>query len=348
MRLSVPGKVMLSGEYGVLSGGLAALVPLPRYMLLEQLATQPDGDYPPVIDRGRQYFMNATENHEREHGVPHIAIERSAFDAPDPQGRMLKLGIGSSSAEAAGVLGLRLLCAGQRISGNEAAFLEDVLTLHSRVQDGRGSGADCAVAALGKPLLFSGGGGVSVELMKRGSDTVPLNLLWSGIPADSREFVAKYEFWARNDPEAPAQIRELREAAQYLGRAWFQADPAELFGLIDAHNAVMKEVSKNAGISYFMPVHTQLDAWARRHGGRCKPTGAGGGDMVLMAGELPLEQLPRLCIPLRVDEVFGLTTIASQLDAHADRLEAEAESESVSESETGSEAGSGSGDRGEG
>lgn len=342
MRLQVPGKVMLSGEYAVLSGGVAALVPLPRYMFLEQLATQPEGGYPPVIDKGRQYFMNATENHEREHGVPHIAIERSAFDAPDPQGRMLKLGIGSSSAEAAGVLGLRLLCAGQRISGNEAAFLEDVLTLHGRVQDGLGSGADCAVAALGKPLLFSGGSGVSVALMKRGTDTVPLNLLWSGIPADSREFVAKYEFWARNDPEAPAQIRELTEAAQYLSRAWFQADQAELFGLIDAHNAVMKEVSKNAGISYFMPVHTQLDAWARRHGGRCKPTGAGGGDMVLMAGELPLEQLPRLCIPLRVDDVFGLTTIASQLDAHADALEAEAEAET----ETGSE--SGSGGRGEG
>ena len=93
----------------------------------------------------------------------------------------------------------------------------------------------------------------------------------------------------------------------------------------------MKEISKSAGISYFMPVHTQLDAWARRHGGRCKPTGAGGGDMVLMAGELPLDQLPRLCIPLRVDELFGLSTIAGQLDAHADELEAGAAAETESE-----------------
>ena len=97
-RLLVPGKVMLSGEYGVLRGGTAMMLPLPRYM---ELATQPQAPAepsPPVVEKGREYFMSACENYEREHGLPHISIDRSAFDAPDPQGRMLKLGIGSSSA----------------------------------------------------------------------------------------------------------------------------------------------------------------------------------------------------------------------------------------------------------
>ncbi len=321
-RLLVPGKVMLSGEYGVLDGGLATMLPLPRYMVLSTCDSAPASDYPPVVEKGRAYFMSASENHERTHGLPHVLIDRAAFDAEDPQGRMLKLGIGSSAAEAAGVLGLRLLNAGARISGREAVFLEDVLTVHRRAQGDVGSGADAAVCALGRPLLFRGGESVAVELIRPQNDDVPLNLLWSGQPADSRELADKFSFWAGNDPQAAAMIRELHEAAEYLGRAWFNSSQAELFGLIDAHNAVMKEVSKAAGISYFMPVHTQLDAWARRHGGRCKPTGAGGGDMVLLAGELPLGQLPRLCIPISAAEVFNVTTISAQLDAAADVREA--------------------------
>lgn len=322
-RLLVPGKVMLSGEYSVLRGGTAMMLPLPRYMELTTQDSPPEDPYPPVVEKGREYFMSACENYEREHGVPHIRIDRSAFDAPDPQGRMLKLGIGSSSAEAAGVLGLRLLNAGARTSGREHEFLEDVLALHHRAQGGRGSGADAAVCSLGRPLLFNTDGGVSVELVSRGNGDVPLNLLWTGQPADSRELVDRFSFWAGNDPQAGALLDELRDATQYLGRAWFHSSQDELFGLIDAHNAVMKEVSKAAGISYFMPVHVQLDAWARRHGGRCKPTGAGGGDMVLMAGELPLEQLPRLCIPLSADEVFSVQSIARQLDEAADAMERE-------------------------
>ena len=320
-KLLVPGKVMLSGEYGVLGGGLAAMLPLPRYMELTTQPDEPGGGYPPVVEKGRSYFMTACENHEREHGVPHIRIDRTAFDAEDPQGRMLKLGIGSSSAEAAGVLGLRLLCSGARISGNEAGFLEDVLQLHHRAQGQRGSGADAAVAALGRPILFRGGRSTEVSLLPRGNDDVPLNLLWTGQPADSRDLIDRFSFWAGNDPQAGELLSELRDAAEYLGRAWFNSSRDELFGLIDAHNAVMKEVSKAAGMSYFMPVHVQLDAWARRHGGRCKPTGAGGGDMVLMAGELPLEQLPRLRIALSMEQVFNVTTITQQLDEHADEVE---------------------------
>lgn len=322
-RLLVPGKVMLSGEYGVLSGGLATMLPLPRYMELTVTDAAPAKPYPPMLEKGRQYFLNACENHEREHGVPHIAIERSAFDSADPLGRPRKLGIGSSAAEAAGVLGLRLLNAGARIGDHEAQFLEDVLSLHHRAQGERGSGADAAVCSLGRPMLFRGGESISVELLPRGADKVPLNLVWSGEAASSRELIDKFLFWQQNEPYSASLLRELHECSEYLGRSWFVSEQAELFGMIDAHNAILKELSKLAGITYFMPVHVQLEAWARRHGGRAKPTGAGGGDMVLMAGDLPLEQLQRLCIPLRVDELFSVTTITQQLDNASALLEAQ-------------------------
>jgi mevalonate kinase len=44
-------------------------------------------------------------------------------------------------------------------------------------------------------------------------------------------------------------------------------------------------------MAYMLPVHARYEEWARRHGGRAKPTGAGGGDMILLVGELPLAQL---------------------------------------------------------
>jgi mevalonate kinase len=332
-RLLVPGKVMLSGEYGVLSGGLATMLPLPRYMELTIAANAPADPYPPIVEKGRQYFLSASENHEREHGVPHIAIDRSAFDAEDPLGRPRKLGIGSSAAEAAGVLGLRLLNAGARIGDQEAQFVEDVMSLHHRAQGELGSGADAAVCSLGRPVLFRGGDSISVELLPRGTDKVPLNLVWSGEAANSRELIDRFLFWQQNEPYSESLLRELHECSDYLGRSWFVSEQAELFGMIDAHNAILKEISKLAGITYFMPVHIQLDAWARRHGGRAKPTGAGGGDMVLLAGDLPIEQLQRLCIPLRVDELFNLTTITQQLDLAAEQREAQEAAAQLSETD---------------
>lgn len=61
----------------------------------------------------------------------------------------------------------------------------------------------------------------------------------------------------------------------------------------------MAEIATAAKLPWRLGVHEELDEWAREHGGRAKPTGAGGGDLVLLVGDLPLDELKEmLLLPL--------------------------------------------------
>jgi mevalonate kinase len=107
--------------------------------------------------------------------------------------------------------------------------------------------------------------------------------------------VRRYCAWRDSrSSEAELLCARLRECSDELAQRWFSSHLSELIELIDEHAALMDEISAAAGLSYRMPAHARLEAWARRHGGRAKPTGAGGGDMVLLVGELPLQQLGEL------------------------------------------------------
>ena len=65
----------------------------------------------------------------------------------------------------------------------------------------------------------------------------------------------------------------------------------------------MEECAKLARLPWRISEHEELEEWALEHGGRAKPTGAGGGDLVLLVGDLPLKELkiPLLHIAPKVD-----------------------------------------------
>jgi hypothetical protein len=63
---------------------------------------------------------------------------------------------------------------------------------------------------------------------------------------------------------------------------------------IDGYLDRMTALARSADIDFFPPIFGPLDAWARRHGGRVKPCGAGGGDVVLLLGNLPWSELLEL------------------------------------------------------
>ncbi|NIR65794.1 MAG: hypothetical protein GWN61_16235, partial [candidate division Zixibacteria bacterium] len=77
-----------------------------------------------------------------------------------------------------------------------------------------------------------------------------------------------------------------------------QLPPADLFEKIDEFDSRLRKISEAANLSLFLPIHDEFKAWARNNGGRSKPTGAGGGDMILMIGDLPTSHLKRTLIPL--------------------------------------------------
>lgn len=301
-EVRIPGKVMLSGEYAVLHGAPAVLVPVERRLhVMKAERPSRDGDTL-VVAAARALPIPALADHEADAGVPQVMIDRSEFCAPDAAGRSVKLGIGTSAAEAVGVIALRYECAGipWLTHWREVAAL--AIEAHRAAQGGLGSGADVAACALGRPLRYQvSGERFSIEPLAAPPPDhwVPLNLAWTGKPADTRAMVTRFERWSCCE-EASEPLARLRGAAEQLAGAWFCVPQQELFEALDDFAETLQACTTAAGVEYQLPVHARLAAWARRHGGRAKPTGAGGGDMVLLIGDLPLEQLGELLImPLK-------------------------------------------------
>jgi phosphomevalonate kinase len=293
---------MLSGEYAVLYGAQAVLVPVPRYMRLEITADATLASQSPVINAARELLVPFLYEHEHEQGVPLVRAVRGDFYAPGTLGQPVKLGLGASAAEAVGVIALRYESAGVAWLSRWQEIARHALTAHHDAQ-GLGSGADVAAIACGRPLRYlRTDKGFTAEMLPPPAVELrlPLALVWSGQPADTRRLVGRFSAWIDGGgAQADSMLSELIAIANALGDAWFSAPVAELYGLIDDHTALLDRCAAAAGIEYRLPVHTRLAAWAEKHGGRAKPTGAGGGDMILLIGELPLEQLSGMqLIPL--------------------------------------------------
>lgn len=153
--VNIPGKVMLSGEYAVLYGGSAVLTPVPLYLKVAESKTKPSQAYSPVIKAALDLEIIDLFEFEEEHGKPNIDIDRSMLFGADHSGKPIKLGLGSSAAEAVGVIKLRFKRASHEYQDAEGIILEYALMAHEEAQGGIGSGADVAACTFAAPINFA-------------------------------------------------------------------------------------------------------------------------------------------------------------------------------------------------
>ncbi len=297
--VSVPAKVMLSGEYAVLHGAAAALLPVARYLEARESSDVDVGTYTKIVRAAVDFPIAELEQYEKEHGDLKPEINNEQF-FHDKDGNRTKLGLGLSAAEAVGVIALRFERAGFSWDDNIEKIAAYADYIHRHVQGGIGSGADVAVCALKQPILFRlDESGVDVDVIEFSNLTTTLHLAWTGVPSNTREMVTKFESWLKDDSSrATEQLDSLRVTADNLAPLWFNSSINDLVNAIDLFVSEMNRCAEAAKIQYRLPVHDELDSWARKHGGRAKPTGAGGGDMALLIGDLPIDELDRLVIPL--------------------------------------------------
>jgi phosphomevalonate kinase len=338
--IRIPGKVMLSGEYAVLHEGTAVMLPVPRWLYLagggelarpgrEDPADRPrtlPGSVPtgegraspaptaesPVVQAARRVYLPGVSEFEKLHAEPPVVVDAGEFSVADAKGQLQKLGLGSSAAEAVGVIALRYACAGQDWTQQRERVFAAALDAHARAQGGLGSGADVAACAYGVPLRFRRSLG-EIELRPipppPAAARLPLALAWSGASANSRVLVEKYLVWrSMAGAEARSAEQYLVRRADELAEAWFTAGPEALLAALDEFCDVLAAIAEQAELTWKLPVHARLDAWARRYGGRAKPTGAGGGDMALLVGDLPLEKLGLPTIVLDYDWLWPETS----------------------------------------
>jgi mevalonate kinase len=307
-KLRIPGKVMLSGEYAVLYGGTAVLVPVPCYLEITEVLTQPEKPYTRVIDAGLKYKIPEIAGYELKFGLPHLQANPHQFYAESTDGESTKLGLGLSAAEAVGVVAIRYERAGLALYEHKVEIARHALNIHRIAQSGLGSGADVVLCAYREPIRFrSNSEGFHIELIRDSQPTniIPISLVWTGQPADTRGLVKHFQTWVeKGGNKIKDIISSLVKISDELAKTWFISSEQHLFDLLDEFDTVMGDVARDAKLQYKPPVYEKLENWARGHGGYAKPAGAGGGDMILIIGDLPLHELKQLLIPLELKSLF--------------------------------------------
>lgn len=289
MRVSVPGKLMLSGEYAVLAGGPAVLACVDRYVRAT-LQPLPDGIAHSYVDctgfANARFHWRATAAGVDwdEHAAPALLtalleafaptsalamyIDSSAFYA---DGR--KLGLGSSAAVA--------VAAGALLGAQtgRADWLDTAMQAHRHYQGGRGSGADLAAVAAGRLVRVQFGAGQR----RLAALDWPQGLLYQPVAlpgaADTAAMVARFERWRDSDESAEALVARLASDAGRVAETWSAGGGAA--AVIDALNDYTErllQIDRIAGIGYGAGGHRQLRQLADHANVLYKPCGAGGGD----------------------------------------------------------------------
>jgi phosphomevalonate kinase len=249
-RLSVPGNLLLAGEYAVLEeGGLGAAVAVePRLTVTVFPADRweiagrwtgggerwsPESGVEPtfaglVFFRALELLEGRGDERSRRWSTrtrpARIEVDSTGFF--DAQGR--KRGFGSSAALAAGLTAALARLAG-RAAGAELALT--AILAHRHAQGGRGSGYDVNASWFGGFGLFFGG-----ETPR-----------WE--PADAQTLPSLAVF---SGPEA---VRTVGSIARY--REWKARDPGAARDFFDASNAAVRALASAAGAEAW------LEAWAR-------------------------------------------------------------------------------------
>ena len=286
-----PGKAILSGEYAVLHGAPAIAVAVDREVFARE-------GTPLAADAASPFVRAARAHAARATGVTlgDVIVDSTAlYEGGD------KLGLGSSAAVTAAVVGLGFARAGRPLDPRALFAVADAA--HAEAQGTRGSGVDVACSVYGGAIRFvrknadvdgrtlpstmvdgrtlASGPSTMVDVRPVDlPDNVRLTFLWAGQPASTVALMAKVKALAESAPSRhEAAIGRLVSHAHAFASSVTANDAAGLVQAADAYGQAMAALGEAAGCEIVTRPHSLFAALARRHHGAAKPSGAGGGDL---------------------------------------------------------------------
>jgi phosphomevalonate kinase len=338
VRIRVPGKLLLAGEYAVSAGGPALVCAVQRYLecsSAEAERTSIEGD-------GRRWLEGGTEVPELGFAREALAAARDwlagrgvalapqairiADDLRAPSGA--KLGLGGSACTCVGVTAATLAAHGNEIDKELVFKLASVA--HATAQGTIGSAVDVAAATFGK-VLFTRRLDVApllavrsspqrfataverLELPERETVRAPAGILlaYSGQSASTALLVKQVErFAGASRAQFAAFMARTSAACDRLRRALAAEDARGILEAVQTAGGLLESLGEESGASIVTEAHRAIIETARGLGVAAKISGAGGGDSCVALGRP--EQLEALsgalqargvlAIHLRIDE----------------------------------------------
>jgi phosphomevalonate kinase len=269
-----PGKVVLSGAYAVLEGAPALVAAVDRCV---------------VADVRREAARITPE-------VAEALARRGSARAPWFDARALrhdardqKLGLGSSAAIL--VASLAALALSEEPSLDDASLVSrtfpEALAAHQTAQGG-GSGIDVAASAFGGVLRFERLTAPALPRVTRMELPSPLYIeVWSSTETASTSGMLSRVAALRG--ARPSDYAALMQRLTQAATAASRAETAVAF--IDACReqlAGLSDLGECASVPIVTPETRAFDAAVSDHGAVVLPSGAGGGDVVLLVSREPL------------------------------------------------------------
>lgn len=284
IRALAPGKVVLWGEYAVLTGAPALVAAVDRFA---GCALEPGGNHwqcsiagyqadtpeltrdlligarPPPGDSAWRVFWHVLQTMPRDALPPG---GRATFDTTDFHHHGSKLGLGSSAALCVAVYGAACRLLQQQAHYNEAQ------RIHRALQNGAGSGIDVAAAWHGGLLRFhragDGSGQASPWALPAELHTV---FVWSGATANTTDHLARLQAWQQRG--GGGELSELAALSSEL------FETSNLMAGLASYVAGLERLDQAARLGVFSTPHRHLQQLATTAGVVYKPCGAGGGDV---------------------------------------------------------------------
>lgn len=280
MIASAPGKLVLLGDYAVLEGARAMVAAVDRRALGR---LDPSGPSSEVVDavlaragRGRR-----------------VRIDTSGFLEPSGD----KLGVGSSAAVA-------VVTAALATEHADAACFEHALEGHRDAAGGVGSGIDVAASFHGG-VIVTGAQPAPVERLAPVCGGLHLAVLYANQSASTKRLVSA----CRASPSWPRWSSALGALSEAGIEAWAGGDEAGFLSVVAEYGQAMGQMGEEAGVAVVTPTIQALMDEAEAAGGAAKPSGAGGGDVVVAFSSDPqlgtrlAERTGARRVDLRIDPV---------------------------------------------
>jgi phosphomevalonate kinase len=289
VRASAPGKLVVLGEYAVLTGAQALVMAVDRRCEVEiapyagprsQLETRAPASQITEFEPGQRSGLDLVDTVRFGLCDPaaeqplRAVLDSTAFFAHDGN----KLGLGSSAAVLTAWAGALQAYDKKDVSELTLARLID---LHRALQGGRGSGIDVAAALHGGLSTFQ----LDYDHQARiGSVRLPNSVGFAGIfagkSATTSDFVGRFNEWRQTEPQQAEQLLSELASVSAAGCAALAAADAEAFlAAVAEYGRLLDALGNALRCDVLTPEHRQIAALAERFAVTYKTSGAGGGDI---------------------------------------------------------------------
>jgi phosphomevalonate kinase len=304
--VSIPGKIVISGEYAVLDGALAILTTLNQKVNIKiqesdknhnvYLTSALEGIFPFTIDDDANIIWLEADPGTYGLLLQHafkilkpmikeklsIIVDSSEFFRTTKDGTAIKLGIGSSAAVSVGIT--QALFQYQEIVSSPGNLLTQANIIHQTLQGKQGSGIDVTCCFADQGVIECTKDSVKNQTWSilNWPYGLHLKVLTTGQGASTKRLVTNYKRASNLYPkEFKNSLDQFMGITQNLSHAWKSEDVDHIIGLLTAYDVQIKKLDKIGDIGIYTQVHTEVQNIASRYNVFYKPSGAGGGDIGL-------------------------------------------------------------------